>query len=71
MLCYWAQIAQKVVAHSQSQAVGKMFVVELFVVRLFVVRMIVVQYIVVKRFVVLCTDKCRLVVGNLVDRLFV
>lgn len=65
MLCFWAQIAQKVVAHSQSQAVGQMFVVVLFV-----VRMIVVQHIVDER-VVLCTNERQLVVGNLGDRLFV
>lgn len=63
MLCFWAQIARKVVAHSQSQAVGQMFVVELFV-----VRMIVVQHIVNERVVVLCTNERRLVVGNLGDR---
>lgn len=66
MLCYLAQIAQRVVAHSQSQADGQISVVELFV-----VRKIAVQHIVVKRIAVLCTDECRLVVGNLADRLFV
>lgn len=71
MLCYWAQIAQKVVAHSQSQDVGQVFVAESFVVQLFV-RMIVVQHIVdVERVVVLCTDECRFVFGSLFDRLFV
>lgn len=71
MLCYWTQIAQRVVAHSQFRAVGQVFVVEMFVFRLFVVQLIVVQYIDVERVVVLCTDECRLVVGNIVDRSFV
>lgn len=33
MLCFWAQFARKVVAHSQSQAVGQMFVVGMIVVQ--------------------------------------
>lgn len=58
MLCFWAQFARKVVAHSQSRAVGQMFVV----------RMIVVENIADERVIVLCTNERRLVVGNLGDR---